>query len=399
MAVISSSATSVERISTEEAFEALAGQWDDLVRAMPRPSPFLLHGWLTEWWRHYGGGAELAVDLCRHDGRLVGALPLIIRRRAGLRVASFMGDRHAVLPDLLLSDDADRSVCTLLAESLAAGHCHVADFHGLPADSRIAVALGKRLDVTERVEAPVLDLAAGWDAVYRAKTTSKKRNLHRRRRRQLGELGRLTVSVARDLDELEPALEEAFRLHALRWEGRPDGSGFATPLGMRFHRAALRRLAALDAPRIVTLRLDGRPIAFHYWFALAGCMYVHRLAFDPGVARWSPGLVNTLDAIEAAAEEGMTRVEFLGGGERYKVELADGFAPLYHGFGVVSGIRGRAYAAAHIAAIRTRRRLKRSARLHRLYFDDLAPVRRLVLRSARLAIERRAHPERGEAAP
>ena len=90
-----------------EAFEALAGQWDDLVRAMPRPSPFLLHGWLTEWWRHYGGGAELAVDVCRHDGRLVGALPLIIRRRAGLRVASFMGDRHAVLPDLLLSDDAD----------------------------------------------------------------------------------------------------------------------------------------------------------------------------------------------------------------------------------------------------------------------------------------------------
>jgi CelD/BcsL family acetyltransferase involved in cellulose biosynthesis len=387
MAVITGSATSIERVSTGEAFEALAAEWDDLVRAMPRPSPFLLHGWLAEWWRHYGEGAELAVAVARQDGRLVGALPLIVQRRAGLRVASFMGDRLAVLPDLLLSEDADSSVSSLLTEWLAGGACDVADFHGLPGDSRIAAALGPRLGVTERIEAPVLDLAAGWDEVYRAKTTSKKRNLHRRRRRQLGELGELTVTVARDLDELEPALEEAFRLHALRWDGRPDGSGFTTPAGMPFHRAALRRLAALDVARIITLRVDGRPIAFHYWFALEGCMYVHRLAFDPAVARWSPGLVNTLDAIEGAAEEGMTRVEFLGGGERYKVELADSFAPLYHGFGVASGIRGRAYAAAHIAAIRTRLALKRSPRLHRLYFDELAPARRVAQR-VRAAIDR-----------
>jgi CelD/BcsL family acetyltransferase involved in cellulose biosynthesis len=93
--------------------------------------------------------------------------------------------------------------------------------------------------------------------------------------------------------------------------------------------------------------------------------------------------VNTLDAIESAAEEGMTRVEFLGGGERYKVELADGFAPLYHGFGVASGMRGRAYAATQLAVIRTRLRLKRSPRLHRLYFEDLAPVRRAIQRTLR----------------
>ena len=33
-------------------------------------------------------------------------------------------------------------------------------------------------------------------------------------------------------------------LHELRWSGRPDGSGFATAEGRRFHRAALARLAA-----------------------------------------------------------------------------------------------------------------------------------------------------------
>ena len=110
------------------------------------------------------------------------------------------------------------------------------------------------------------------------------------------------------------------------------------------------------------LRLDGRAIAFHYCFALEGCMYVHRLAFDPALARFSPGLVNTLDAIEAAADEGLTRVEFLGGGERYKVELADGFEPLYHGFGLASGVRGRAFARRAAGQHPARLRLKRSER-------------------------------------
>jgi len=370
----------IETVSTAEDFEALAPEWDDLVRAMPRPSPFLLHGWLAEWWRHYGDGAELCVGVVRRDGRLAGALPLVVRRRAGLRVATFMGGRQSVLPDILLAPGAGDDVCAELVSRLD-DVCDVADFHGLPAGSRTAAALGPRLDVIQRIEAPVLDLAAGWDAVYRAKTSSKKRNLHRRRRRQLAETGRLEVVRARTLAELEPALEEAFVLHAARWEGRPDGSGFATATGKRFHRAALRRLAAVDAARIVTLRLDDRAIAFHYFFALAGRMYVHRLAFDPALSRFSPGLVNTLDAIEAASDEGLDRVEYLGGDERYKVELSDRFEPLCHGFGVASGAPGRAYAAAHVNGIRLRMRLKRSPRLRRLYFDGVAPVRRVVRRS------------------
>jgi CelD/BcsL family acetyltransferase involved in cellulose biosynthesis len=372
----------IETISTGADFEALAPEWDELVKAMPRPSPFMLHGWLAEWWEHYGAGAELTVHVARRDGRLAGALPLVVRRRAGLRVATFMGGRLSVLPDVLVAPGAD--VAAELADRIAST-CDVVDFHGLPADSRIGAALGPRLDVIQRIEAPVLDISEGWDAVYRAKTNSKKRNLHKRRRRQLAELGALEVVTARTMEELAPALEDAFELHAKRWEGRPDGSGFATATGRRFHRAALKRLAAGDHARIVTLKLGGRAIAFHYYFALAGSMYVHRLAFDPDpeLARFSPGLVNTLDAIAAASDEGLTRVEFLGGDERYKLELADGFAPLCHAFGVASGPRGMAYAAAHTGTIRLRMRLKRSPRLRQLYFEGMAPVRRLASGRAR----------------
>ena len=89
-------------------------------------------------------------------------------------------------------------------------------------------------------------------------------------------------------------------------------------------------------------------------------MYVHRLGFDPSFARYSPGLVNTLDTIETAAAEGLTRVEFLGGAERYKLELADRLDPLCQGIGLARGPLARAVVASRLAYIRLRLRLKRA---------------------------------------
>jgi CelD/BcsL family acetyltransferase involved in cellulose biosynthesis len=370
----------LETITRYEDFKRLAPEWDSLVRAMPRPSPFLLHAWLEAWVRHYCDGAELTVHVARREGGLVGALPLLVRRHLGLRTARFLGGRQSALGDLLLAPGENGATGSALAARVR-GSADLLDVYGLPTRSRLAETLGSSLSVIQRVEAPVLDLAPGWDEVYQAKTNSKKRNLHRRRRRQLSELGDLEVVVARRLEELCPALEDAFRLHDLRWEGRPDGSGFASPLGRPFQREAIAALAELDVPRIVLLRLDGRAVAFHYYFAFEGGMYVHRLAFDPALARFSPGLVNTLDTIEAAADEGLTRVEFLGGSERYKTELADGFEPLCHGLGLARGASARAVVAARLGVIRFRLRVKRSPTAHRLYMDGAAPLRRLSQRS------------------
>jgi CelD/BcsL family acetyltransferase involved in cellulose biosynthesis len=373
---------SFETISTEASFAALADTWDGLVRAMPRPSPFLLHGWLLEWLRHYGAGVSLAIHVAYRDGRLVAAIPLLVQSHRRLKVARFLGGRQSALADLLLAADEDLSVARALAERAGSSGQDMADLFGLPAPSRLVEALGpSRLRLVQRVEAPVLDLSPGWDAVYAAKMSSKTRRKHRWCRRRLADLGALEVSVARTGEELERALEDAFRLHALRWEGRSDGSGFVTPTGVQFHRAALRALAEIDVPRIVTLKLDGRAIAFHYYLALQGRMYVHRLAFDPALERFSPGLINTLDAIEVASAEGLTRVEFLGGAEHYKMNLADRLEPLYGGIGLATSPLGQAVVVAQLHTIRLRKKLKRSRRLRSFYYGPLAPVRRLARRS------------------
>jgi len=355
--------------------DLLVDGWDDLVRAMARPSPYLLHGWLAAWWRHFGRGADLQVHVARRDGRLVGALPLVARRRRGVRVARFVGAADSALADLLLADASDRESAAALAERAAAEDNDLAELFGLPAASRLAAALGPgRLEVVPRVAAPVLDLSAGWDALYRDRVSPKHRKAHRRNRRQLAAMGGLQTSEAATTLELGVALDEAFALHALRWRDRPDGSGFATARGRAFQRDAIRALAG--TARIVTLRLDARPIAFTAFFLLGETMVLHRLAFDPQFGRWSPGALVTHDALAVGAARGARRVELLGGAEPYKRALTDRAEPLHVGLGLARGTRGHAALACRRAAIAARREMARRPRVRRAWYGGLAAARR-----------------------
>jgi CelD/BcsL family acetyltransferase involved in cellulose biosynthesis len=365
----------VHTVGSIEEFEALGPGWDPLVRAMPRPSPFLLHGWLAEWWRYYGiSGETLAVVTAHRQERLVGAAPLFVRRERGVRTARFLGGHESALADLMIAEDEPMSTARLLTDGIQKQSFDYADLFGLPQTSLL-----EQLDVlpvVARVEAPVLLMPNGWEEAYRASTGSKKRNLHRRRLRQLGEVGAVEFELGRTREELEPMLEDAFRLHNLRWHGRPDDSTFGTETGRDFHRAALRRLADDDVLRIVLMRIDGRAVAFHYFFVLDGTMLVHRLGFDPALARYSPGVVSTLETLRIAAEEGVTRVEFLGGNDRYKSELANRQEPLYEAVGLARNPWGALAARRQLATMWLRLRLKRSERLRRMYFGGIGYVRK-----------------------
>ena len=369
-----------ETISTAEGFAALGESWDDLVRAMARPSPRLLHAWLVAWWRHFSENRELAVEVAYREDRLVGALPLCVQHQHGLDVLTFLGAEQVPLADLLLARGEKAGTGVALAERAAATKHDYADFHGLPGSSRLLKALGpSRLQLIVRAEAPVLEPnGASWESYYATRLSSKQRALHRRRIRQLEKLGTLETTIARTRDELMPALEEAFELHALRWEGRPDRSDFGTEAGRQFHREATAAIAELDVPRIVTLRLDNRAIAFAYYFALEGAMHCYRLAFDPELQRFSPGLVNRYDTLEYAFREGTTRIEFLGGLERYKVELTDRTEPLHEGLGLAGSVAGKVVVSGRLNGVRLRRFAKRSPTIRRFYYEGLAPARRLL---------------------
>jgi CelD/BcsL family acetyltransferase involved in cellulose biosynthesis len=108
-------------------------------------------------------------------------------------------------------------------------------------------------------------------------------------------------------------------------------------------------------------------------------MFFLELAFHPDFGRFSPGWLATLEALSAAAADGARRVEFLGGTERYKLELTDRCEPLYQGLGLASTRRGEAGVRARTAAVTVRRRLKQTP-VRRIYYEHLAPARRAARR-------------------
>jgi len=358
-----------ETISRLRDFAHLSGQWDELVRAMRRPSPFLLHAWLVEWWRHYGARRALAVHVARRGNRLVGALPMCRTRRLGLRVTEFLGGTGAPLADLLLAPGEGPATAAALADRINTVSIDYADIFGMPSGSRLESALPPAsLVFMERQEAPVLDLQAGWDAVYRGKLSSKARSERRRYRRRLEELGAVEVSVARTAAELGPALDDAVRVHALRWKGRRETSGFSKPIGRAFRRAALLRLAEQDVPRLVTLRLDGRLVAFTLYLLYEGAAYGGTMGFDPAFAAYRPGHETLLCSLEEAANEGAQRVEFLGADAPYKRTFADRSEPVHEAIGLASTLRGRVAVESLTRGIRARRLLKRSQTARRIYY-------------------------------
>ena len=129
------------------------------------------------------------------------------------------------------------------------------------------------------------------------------------------------------------------------------------------------RLTDLDVPRLVTLRLEGRTIAFALSMHLSGRAYGVTMAFDPAYARYAPGFEAKLQSLETAADEGITRIELLGAAAGHKQRFTDRCEPIYQGVGLARTLRGRAAVTSLTGGIRIRRALKRSPTARRLYYS------------------------------
>jgi CelD/BcsL family acetyltransferase involved in cellulose biosynthesis len=369
---------SLRTLTGSEQFAQLdSAAWDRLVSAAARPSPYLLSTWVRSWLAEPSFEADPCIVVAERDGALVGAAPFILRRSGGARLASFVGAHESALGDILLApDEGVATARSMLDGVIADGKPDAFDVFGLPSGSHLAEVTGQRMTMIQRVESPVTEMPDGWEAAYARHASARRRSNDRRRDRQLSEVGDVDYSFATDGETVLKDLPAAFELHRMRWEGRPDGSSFGTPGGQRFQLDVLPRLADEGHFSMLTVRIDGRPAAFQAWFAIGPCVYLYRNGYAEEVGRFGPGLIALRRAMAAASDAGATRMEYLGGNERYKQELSDRLDPLYQGYGLARGPVGHLYVAKARLSVAIRQRLKRSERLHQLYTSGALRVRR-----------------------
>ena len=181
-------------ISTREGFDALEADWNDLfARAGRSAQLFQAFNWNWHWANHFigddPGRTRLAVVTARRDGRLVMVWPLVLERRAGLRVLAWMGEPVSQYGDVLAEDgplqlqwlhDSWSFINTALRPDLARLNKTRADSVVAP----LLVELGAMS--TQQLEAPYLDLASAptfedYAERYPSKARKNRRRLARRR--------------------------------------------------------------------------------------------------------------------------------------------------------------------------------------------------------------------------
>jgi CelD/BcsL family acetyltransferase involved in cellulose biosynthesis len=309
-------------------WHASAAVWNALLARSGQDALFLSWEWLTAWWRHFGDSPGFRLRLCaayRGDA-LAGIAPLYVQRATRrwfpVRSLQFVGnswrdDATVASPYqdfIAISEERTavrEAVLGYAADSDAWSELVVNFSSDAPAWEnalrRTSIARKFHLRATEHSTSHQADLSSGFDAYLARLGQSTRRSLWHLRRR-LDPLGTLRIEHAQP-DGLEAAFEHLNRLHELRW-GKPAFAGAR----LRFHLDVARGLSTRGELQMSMIHIDDRVVSVLYDVRKTASQYNLKVAFDPAVERqFSLGLIHFGFALEAAAQSGVTRYDFLAG--------------------------------------------------------------------------------------
>lgn len=311
----SADALSVEIATPAEAARE-EGPWRSLASRSLEPNAFYAHAFATAGLAHLPEGEGARVLLAwrglGQDRRLVGLLPVC---RARGRVLNPFAVRRACEFLVTLSTplvDPDRPAETLdaMLAALKAGGVHALALPYLAEGQPVAAALADACRTGGRVIHPLgghrramLRSPMGGAEYVRATLETRRRKEADRQRRRLADTGALGFAMAHEPDEVGAALDAFLALERAGWKGQAGTDMGSAPGALSFIRDSAIGLSRDGAFRVATLTLDGRPIASGLVAVAGRRAFYLKTTYDEDLARFSPGLLLTLDLTAALLDD------------------------------------------------------------------------------------------------
>jgi CelD/BcsL family acetyltransferase involved in cellulose biosynthesis len=298
-----------------EAVAAVRDEWDRLADRTGA-APFLRPGWIEAWWRAFGAG-RLEVLRKEGEGRVRALLP--VRHRHG--AVSSPSNSHSPGFGLLCEDRA--AGMALLDELFARRPAQVslgflgALGPGLEELSAAAETAGYRSLQRTLERSPFVTMDGDWEGYERSLDRNMRRDLQRCRRR-LEELGKVVL----DVEHNTAHLDEALAVESLGWKRTAGTAIVSAPQTARFYNEVAHWAEASGRLRLIFLRVDGRPVAFHLALEDDRTYFPLKGGFDPAFRAQSPGRLLIHATLERAFAAGLRRYEFLGDSDAYKLRWA-----------------------------------------------------------------------------
>ncbi|MFN2525276.1 MAG: GNAT family N-acetyltransferase [Actinomycetota bacterium] len=312
------------------------GEWRDLLGRDPERHIFATPEWSRAWWEEFPKNKDLLVLTLRRDGESFAIAPLYRKNDPGRQILRFVGGLELTdyLGPICSPEDRDQAAAGLIDWLLSTDEeWDTFDAHNLPvplgfADQLVDHADRSRLNFSIEQEeiTGILELPPSWDAYLTALEGKERHELRRKLRRLEREASDAAFRSATE-DSLAHDLKIFFAMHR-GTEGhkghfmRPEIATFFTRVAEAFMPHGRLRLDFLE--------LAGRPVAATFGLRYEDTFYLYNSAYEPDLARLSPGLVLVAHLVQDAIDAGVKKFDFLRGPERYKFELGATPVPLHN---------------------------------------------------------------------
>jgi CelD/BcsL family acetyltransferase involved in cellulose biosynthesis len=324
----------VELVSDDAGFDALAGEWDELLESSAQRVYFLRYSWNRSWWRHHAPRGARPHILCCRDarGKLVGLAPLYWRQHRLLGVP-YVRELGFIGMGIELKTSEYMDNITRRGEERAVAHAF-ADFlrsrrdwdrvwlHQVPADSQFLRHLCEIFgdDAASRHcdRAPYIDTSVPWEDYKRSLGRSMRRNVEYYARR-LFKTRPCEFRRARTRAEAEQALDVLVRLHQVRWQSAGQPGSFSDPMLRTLLGDAVRDEFDAGRVRLWTLAVDGRIEAALMGLLDNGVLHYFQKGFNPEFGKDGIGTALLSLCLRDCFEDPQIRAfDFMGGGAVYK---------------------------------------------------------------------------------
>ncbi len=313
-------------VKRHDSLASVAGfreEWNRLAESSPEPEVFTRFEYLSAWQGAHPRAAQAHVITVTHDGRLVGAAPLMYasRRLAGVSLQSleFLGSPQNDYADFVYSGE---NILGLLLAAMKKSAARVDLVHlaaikeTSPTRRRLRrfgagtlrpLVLNWSRDLPEP-DAPVADYLTG-------------EGVRPRTLRRIEKEGEVALHVYDSPSAIRANLPILFKQHLGQWAGTFSPSHFQNGILRDFYLDVTDALHPYVTLSILTL--NDSPVASLFGFAYKGKFVIYTLARDRSCDKFHCGLVCILKTMQALAKAGMGSVDFTRGDEGFKSCFAD----------------------------------------------------------------------------
>lgn len=313
------SSIAVSLVQDASALDRLRSEWNALVDRTC-PEPFYRHEYIQSWIENFAPRSPLKLLIGREGGRLVALLPLVEERVSlfGVPVRQWTSPTnvHSYRFDLIATD-RQAAASAFLARLRVEKGWDVLRLTDVPPEASAwtlyeqARAAGFPGGVYDAQRSTFIALPSSFEALT-AGLGSKFRSNLRRRRKLLEQKGRVSVELVTGGPELQARLEECFVIEQSGWKGKTGEPANHDPRIHGFYCALARRASEDGSLSLYLLKLDDRPIAFHYGLTQAGVYSLIMTSYDESLRECSPGHLLVEEVLKACIAAGRSEFDFLG---------------------------------------------------------------------------------------